>query len=329
MVGHGAAQVGRQVGRDAQAGVEPRLVGQPAQQRQRGQAHHEHARNALDDVPVLEMAQLVRQHRLDLGRGQLAQQRVEKHHALGRAKAGEVGVGVGAAAAAVHHEQALGGKAAARHQLRDALFERFVLQRLKAVEQGGDEGGVDHKHQQAETHPRAPGPQPPPFARGLHQPQHQRGQRHANGQADQRGLEHVAQPQGPGHLVEAKALFDHEGLVERGGQLDQAVDDREGDQQRQRLQQRAGPQHAEQPAIERIQPAQQRPAQQHGGAQREIEQAKAQLGHGVVGGALVGVQADRACELRRHGGAVAGHGADLARRQPELDAQVGQQHGAD
>jgi hypothetical protein len=65
---------------------------------------------------VLEVAQLVRQHRLDLAGVQLGQQGVVEHHALGRAQAGEVGIGVGRAPAAVHHEQALGGKAAALHQ---------------------------------------------------------------------------------------------------------------------------------------------------------------------------------------------------------------------
>ena len=45
---------------------------------------------------------------------ELAQQRVEEHHALGGTEAGEVGVGVRRALAAVHHEQTLGRKAAAR-----------------------------------------------------------------------------------------------------------------------------------------------------------------------------------------------------------------------
>jgi hypothetical protein len=56
----------------------------------------------------------------------LLQQGVEEHHPLGRAQAGEVGVGVRRALAAVHHEQALGGKAAALHQRLHALLQRFV-----------------------------------------------------------------------------------------------------------------------------------------------------------------------------------------------------------
>ena len=65
----------------------------------------------LHDVAELEVAELVRQHRLDLAGRQPGEQGVEEDDALGRAEAGEVGVGVRRAAAAVHHEQALGGEA--------------------------------------------------------------------------------------------------------------------------------------------------------------------------------------------------------------------------
>ncbi len=329
MVGHCAAHGGRQVGRHAQPGIEPVLLRQPAQQRQPGQAGREQAGDALDDVPVLEVAQFVRQHGLDLGWGELLQQGVEEHHALGGAKAGEVGIGVRAAAAAVHHEQALGGKAAAGHELRHAFGQRFILQRLKLVEQGRDDRGVDHQHQQAEAHPQRPRPQPPQAAGGLHQPQHQRRQRHADDKADQRGLEQIAQPQPQRHLVEAEALFDHEGLVQRHRQLDQGVDGGEHHQQRQRLQQRARAQRVQQQAVKPVQPAQQRPGQQHGGGQCQLQQAEAQLGDGVVGRALVGIERDGGGKLGWHGAAVARHGADLARGQPELHGHVGQQRQAE
>jgi hypothetical protein len=104
--------------------------GQPAEQREADQAEREQADDALDDVLVLEVAQLVRQHGVDLAGRQLGQQRVEEHHALGRAEAGEVGIGVRAALAAVHHEQALGREAAALHQRRDA---RLAASRLPAA----------------------------------------------------------------------------------------------------------------------------------------------------------------------------------------------------
>src|SRR6185369_4930494 len=120
-------------------------------QRKPGQAQREQAGDALDDVLVLEVAQFVREHRVDLARGQFGQERVVEHYALGGAKAGEIGVGVGAALAAVHHEQALGREAAAAHQLGDAGLERFVLKRLELVEQRRDEHRIDHQQQQVES----------------------------------------------------------------------------------------------------------------------------------------------------------------------------------
>ena len=101
---------------DAQAGVKPDLRRQPAQQRKACQAHCKHQDDAFDDVLVLEVAQLMRQHRINFTGLQLFEQRVVKHHALGRTKTGEIGVGMGRAFATVHHKQALCCKTAALHQ---------------------------------------------------------------------------------------------------------------------------------------------------------------------------------------------------------------------
>ena len=64
------------------------------------------------------MAELVREHRLHLLGLQPGEQGVEEDDPARRAEAGEIGVAVRRAAAAVHHEQALGGEAGARHQAR-------------------------------------------------------------------------------------------------------------------------------------------------------------------------------------------------------------------
>ena len=69
------------------------------------------------------MAQLMGQHRLDLAAVEALQQGVEEHHPLGRAEAGEIGIAMGRAAAAIHHEQSLRGKAAALHQAFDARLQ--------------------------------------------------------------------------------------------------------------------------------------------------------------------------------------------------------------
>ena len=275
---------------------------------------------------MLEVAQLMGQDGFDLAGGQLAQQGVVEHHALGGTKAREVGVGVGAAAAAVHHKQALGREAAALHECRHAGFERFIFQWLEFVEQRCDEGGVDHHQQQVETHPEAPGPQPPQRACSAHQPEDQRGNRQPDDGAHQQALEGIRQPQAPGHLVEAKPFFHHEGLVQRQGQVDQSADGSKGHQQCHLLP-HAATQHAKQRLVQCIQAAQQGPAQQHGRAQRHLQHAQAGFGDGVVSRLLVCGQRNAFGKRGGNCSAVAGYMPDLAGRQPELEGQAQQQRG--
>ena len=66
-----------------------------------------------------EVAELVREHRLDLVGREAREQRVEEDDALGAAEAGEERVAVARAARAVHHEQAAVREAAAREQRLD------------------------------------------------------------------------------------------------------------------------------------------------------------------------------------------------------------------
>ena len=168
----------------AQAGIKPDLRRQAAQQRKTDQTHCKHANDAFDDVLVLEMTQLMRQHRVYFARAKLLKQCVVKHHSLGRAKASEVSVCVSRSLAAVHHKQALGSKAAALHQCCHSGFQFFVVQRFELVEQRGNHGRVQHQYQQVKTHPRAPRPQPPKAAGAAHQPQNQRDNWQANHCAD-------------------------------------------------------------------------------------------------------------------------------------------------
>ncbi|MNR07817.1 hypothetical protein D3C85_1239470 [compost metagenome] len=145
-------------------------------------------------MAALEVPQLVRQHGFHFLAVQAGEQRVEEDDALGRTEAGEVGVAVRAALAAIHHEQALAGEAALAQQRLDALAQALVGQ----------------LEQQAEGHPQQPGPDPPVGAGALHQPQHGQQQRQAQHAGNQRHLGEVEQPQAEGHLVEAEALLDAE-----------------------------------------------------------------------------------------------------------------------
>jgi len=87
------------------------------------------------------MAELVRQHRLDLRVGETLEQRVEEHDALVPADAGEVGVAVARAPRVVHDEYPLGGEAAARQQRFDASPERLVSSGEKRLKSGAMNAG--------------------------------------------------------------------------------------------------------------------------------------------------------------------------------------------
>ena len=221
------------VGPDAQTRVKPDLRREPAQQGEAGQAHGKHRNNAFDDVLVLEVTKLVRQHGIYFTRVELLEQGVVKHHAFGRAKTGEIGIGMRRALAAVHDKKALGRKAATLHQRRHAGLERFIVEWFEFVEQGRNDSRVEHQHQQVETHPAAPGPQPPPASGAAHQPQNQCNHGQANDGAHHQTLGHVGQPQLEGHLVEAKALFNAEGAVQRKRQVQHTADEAKSRQQRQ------------------------------------------------------------------------------------------------
>ena len=303
--------------------VEPCLLRQPAEQREACEAEREHRDQTLGHVFVFEVAEFMRQHGLDFAGRKFVQQSVEEHHPLGRAEAGEVGIGMGRAFAAVHHEQAFGLKAAARHQTLHARLQGLVGERLELVEQGRDDGRVEHQHKQVEDHPRAPGPEPPQGAGGAHQPQHQRGNRQADQRTDQRALEHVGEVQLPRHPVEAEALFDAEGAVQLERQIERAADHDKGRQQRELVGHVAQPRlnRATHPCVKCTEPAEQRPAEQHRRAERHHQQTEAALDEGVVGRLLVPGQAHVRREARGHGAAVGRDIPHLTRRQPEFDKQ--------
>ena len=164
---------------------------------------------------MLEVTQLVGQHGVHLRRAELLEQGVVKHHALGCAETGEVGIGMRRALAAVHHIKSLGGKAAALHQSRNPGFQAVVFKRFELVEDRCDHRRVQHQHQQVKTHPCCPCPQPPERAGAVHQPQNKRHDRQPDHHADQRRLEQIGQPKLQAHFVEAKALFNAEGAVQR------------------------------------------------------------------------------------------------------------------
>ena len=170
----------------------------------------------------LEVAQLVRQHRLDLVLVQARDERVEEHDALGLAEAGEVGVAVGAAARAIHHEQPAGLEAAFGEQLLDAALERAFLHGRELVEQRRDERRIDRPCMSTlNADPHQPHVEPPVVA---HPPISQStastsGKPRAHG--DRGVLGQIGEPHAAGHLVEAEACLDVEGAIVAERQVDE------------------------------------------------------------------------------------------------------------
>ena len=215
-------QRGRGVARGAaQPDEEPGLFDEPAQQRQHGQAGRRKDGEALEDVTMTKVAEFVCEHGLDFIGVEFVEQGVEEDDALGRTKAGEVGIAVGRAARAIHHEQTLGLEAAACQQAFDPRFQGFIGKRGEAVEERCDEGWPDQHHEQVEGKPESPHPQPPQAAHGRGQPQQHAQQRQTDDDG-QGGLAcGVGGEQGRGHAIEAEALLDDKGAYEHEGQVEQ------------------------------------------------------------------------------------------------------------
>ena len=92
---------------------------------------------------MLEMAQLMAQHRQQFVVVQFVQQRIEKHDPLGFAKAPEVGVEAIVPFAGVDDVDPFALEAASLQQIVDFGLEVFVLKGREFVEYRGDERGIE------------------------------------------------------------------------------------------------------------------------------------------------------------------------------------------
>ena len=118
------------------------------------------------------VAELVREHRLDLRRLQPAHQRIEEHDALRRAETGEESVAVARALRAVHEVQAARLEAAALEEPRHPRRELALGDRRELVEKRHDECRIDHDERRRIRDPDEPYVEPPVRPHLAHQPQH-------------------------------------------------------------------------------------------------------------------------------------------------------------
>ncbi len=198
---------------------------------------------------------------------------------------------MGAAAAAVHHEEALAGEAAALEQAFDARAHFLVLQRGELVVERRDDVRVDGLNKQHERHPHDPGVQPPVRAHLVHQPEHRQQQRQTQHGTDGQALEVVGQPKLERHAVEAETLLDDELCVQRKRQLDHAADHDDRCDQRHAIR-ITGAKHAQPRLVDPVQPAEQRQGDQQRGLNRHFQHRQTGAGDGVVRGLAVHVQRD-------------------------------------
>src|SRR3569832_1253467 len=127
---------------DAEPVIKPVRAAQPAEQGEADEARNGHECQTMLHMAVLEMAELVGEHGLELVWRQGSQQGIEKHDALLRAEPGKIGVAMLLTRRAVHDVDAAARESAAVQQILAALPQRGVLERREAIEERRDEAGV-------------------------------------------------------------------------------------------------------------------------------------------------------------------------------------------
>jgi hypothetical protein len=137
---------------------------------------------------------------------------------------------VAGALRSVHQEYAATAEAAALQQPAHALGQLAVGERREFVEPGHHHRWNDELQDEQEHVQRQPDVQPPEFAHPLHQPEDRHQQGHADKRREQHLLGEVGQVEPPGHAVEAEALLDDEGAVERERQVQSELDKEQPDQ---------------------------------------------------------------------------------------------------
>ncbi len=278
--------------------------------------------DALDHVPQPEMAELVREHRLDLLRCEPVQQRVEEHDALRAAEAGEIRVAVARAPGAVHDEQPGRREAAAREQPLDALARVARRQRRERLKSGAMTVGYSTSTRswnaihatQAHSHHSAPA------LRISHSTSSASGKPEDG--ADGNALREVGEPDGASVVrLKPKRSSMRNVRHHENGSADDAADRRATptSSSRSRTMRRDGKRlgRREEPG----EAAAERDGDEHDRIDGRLQHAEPLLGDRVVGGLAVRRRIDAARERRRRRIAVRAHMRNLPRGEPEADAE--------
>ena len=222
----------------------------------------------------------------------------------------------------IHHVHSLAGEATTLQQPFETRAQRGIIQALEPVEQWCDPDRVGPGDEQRKCHPQQPRPQPPQLPGPLHQPQDRGNQRHAQDQAQQQTQQAVLGESARGGAVETKPGLDPEGPPDRQRQIDNRADKHYRDDQSHAVPQRAWADRAD-CIVQPSDAACDGPAEQHRAAQHQFPALDTQAGDAVTRRRLVLLERNVCRERRWHDVRMSDDVCGLARRQPQLQRETG------
>jgi hypothetical protein len=195
-----------------------------------GQGTWAYLRNAKEvgRVTKLPVAQLVGKNSDNLFSFALLDKSIVDNNVLLPGETKEIGVGVGAALAAIDDVELVQGKLEAGGEGFNTRLEVAILERGELVEQGQDGNGVDGDHEDLETSSESPEVEEELVARLLDNLEETGKNGRGEDKSQELGLEDVGDKELRGLLVEAKLFLEDEGVVDGRGERQDLVEDHEG-----------------------------------------------------------------------------------------------------
>src|SRR5437867_6922628 len=149
--------------------IKPLLTRQPRDRRERHKDAGDGNAEQLQYVAFFVMANFMRENGFQFGFGELRYECVEQDDFSKTSEAGEEGVRVARAFAAIHHLDAARGKIGALRECKKALAQRPFRQRCELVEEWHDDSRRDEQEEQLKRDDNRRRPKPPVCARPLDQ----------------------------------------------------------------------------------------------------------------------------------------------------------------
>ena len=230
----GLGRVGRG-GREVEGAVEGGVVDEDAEEREDVEEVEAADSQQLGRVAFAPVAELVREDGFDFFDLGLLDQRVVDYYRLFPGQAGEVGVAVRAAFAAVDDEEFGEGKLEAGGERFDLVFEVAGREGREFVEEWDDEDGVDGYGGELDDEREGPEVEEELVAGLLDDFEEGGTQGDSKGQGEAEGFDLVGEEEGEGLFVEAELLLKHKVVVVAEGDVEQDFDEGVGEGEDQRV----------------------------------------------------------------------------------------------